>query len=157
MRALALSAISLALVALPARADEPKKEESIPCTLDKLDKEWGLKFKSLASKDGFFMKTPVKELIFTVEFTKDVTDVKAVRAAFQAGFAFETKPAKDRPLHVVFYFFDEDNVAIFKFPVSYPDGEITGKMGDAFRVVVRVSPVSFPKVKKIELRMSEKE
>ncbi len=130
----------------------------MPCTLDKLDKEWSLKFKSMTVKDSADnFKNPAKELRITLEFTKDVAEVKPIRKAFESSFAFERTPAKDRPPHVLFYMFDEDNVAITKVPLTFPEGEITGKSGDAFRAVVRVHPETFKKVKKIEIRMSEKE
>lgn len=156
MRVLAPLAILLALFALPARADEPKKEAPLPCSVDKLDKEWGLKLKSATVRDNVYLKAPVRELVVTLEFTKDVTDAKAVRKAFESSI-LEGKPVKDRPPHVLFYLFDEDNVSIGKLNVVYIEGEITGKSGDAFRVTVRTYGDTLKKAKKVDLRMSEKD
>jgi hypothetical protein len=68
--------------------------------------------------------------------------------------ALEPNPSKGQTLY--FYFFDEDNVTLGKTNVKAVEGEITGKKGDAIRVLVeaRFSP-EVAKTKKIEARPVE--
>jgi hypothetical protein len=137
------------------RADEPRNDESLPCKLDHLDKAWNLKCKSVAVKETLDHRAvPQQNVSITLEFTKDATDVKAIRTAFHA--VGDLPAPKDGPTRVLCYFFDEDNVAISKKPVMKTEGEITCKMGDAFRVVFR-APIDLEKVKRLELRPSETE
>lgn len=139
MSGLASFALLLTAFALTTSADEPKKEEGPPCKLDHLDKAWNLKCKTVSMKDTVDQfRISVKDVRVTLEFTKDAMEVKAIRAAFQ-GLGYLAAP-KDGATRVMCYFFDEDNVALYKGYVFAPEGEITGKMGDAFRVTFRCSP-----------------
>jgi hypothetical protein len=157
MKALTSCAVALSLFATaPLGADEPKKEDTPPVNIDRLDKAWNLKLKSVTVKDGTDrFRNVTKDVRLTLEFTKDVDDAKPIRRAFESEVAFEKLPPKEREGRVMFYFFDEDNVVLAKMHVSFPEGEITGKMGDAFRATVRFHAGTYAKVKKIELRMSE--
>ena len=50
------------------------------------------------------------------------------------------------------YLFDGDGVVLQKYNLSSIEGEITGVVGDAFRVVAYCEPEVFKKTKKLELR-----
>lgn len=146
--------------------DEPKKEADIKCNIDRLDKSWNLDLKNFSVKDGLSPKIvngrlskqlPVKEFWMTFAFSKDVQDAKAVRKAIVPFSTIHNVPAKNRPDHIVGYLFDAENVVIRKIDLQRTEGEITGKAGDAFRVVFNCDPDTFQKVKRFELRVAEKE
>ncbi|MBA4067787.1 MAG: hypothetical protein C0501_29635 [Isosphaera sp.] len=135
------------------------------CSVDRLEKAWGLAFKSLTVREvtanqaggaQFSQPRAFLELRFTIEFAKD-GDRKAVEKAFTPGSVLGRAVGKGRDPHVLFYLFDEDNVVVQKLLLERPEGEITGVAGDAFRAIVLCEPEAYKKVKKIELRPSEVE
>jgi hypothetical protein len=138
-----------------------------------LEKQWGLKLKSVTYTDPPGYQTeaagtgraigPV-QVTCLFEFVKDAEDVKAVREAFGIP---PTPPLGDpswRPA-VAACFFDEENVLIYKLPAgamvgSAPiEGEITGRKGDAFRMVLGIGAYeadhTLSKAKKVEFRPVE--
>lgn len=151
--------VALFALAAPVGAEEPKKGSEpgpAPVGIERLDKAWGLKFKSVTTRDATDRnRNAVKELRVTLEFTKDIEDAKSVRKGFESILAPGTPgPPAGR---AVLYLFDEENVVLGRAYVQYPEGEITGKMGDAFRAVFHVDPATYGKVKKLELRPFEVE
>jgi hypothetical protein len=164
MKAIAFAATSL-IIAGAALAQD-KKEETVECGVDRLDKSWNLTLKSATAKEvskdtlGDKKFDPPKkfaEVRITLEFAKAPASIKEVRGCFVP----ESKlPKAGEPTlpetHIQLYTFDQDNVLLKKFELSDIEGEITGKAGDAFRVVVYSEPEFFKKVKKVELRRSEK-
>jgi hypothetical protein len=163
MKAITIAAVVLAVASAAA---EDKKEQPVECGVDRLDKSWNLTLKSATatevSKESLGDKKfdkPKKftEIRITLEFAKDPASIKEVRGCFVP----ESKlPKPGEPTlpetHIQLSTFDGDNVLLKKFELSDIEGEITGKAGDAFRVVVYCEPEFFKKVKKVELRRSEK-
>lgn len=99
-------------------------------------------------------------LTFLFEFTKDVDPaqiwqlfpVPPSSATIVVGKKTETKLGPD--LRAIFMCFDEENVLVDKkYPTSY-QGEITGKSGDAFRLIIAgFDPkTSLTPIRKIEVR-----
>jgi formylglycine-generating enzyme len=129
-------AFAVLCVSLTAFAGEKKAE--IKWDMDYLDKSWGIKLKSANVNE---QKNEVKMLL---EFTKDVTDLREMRQAFQA---------PDNNAKLWFLFFDEENVAFAKTTITKEEGELTGKAGDAFRIYLS-APVSNPKAFSITKRVS---
>ena len=129
MRARVFLPMFLFAVSLPAWGGEDKAEDAIKMDLSYLEKTWGLKCKSHRITDNLGQKN----VIFLLEFTKDVENLKELRAAFSV-------PALNPAL--VFYFFDEDNVLVHKSVIAMIQGEVTGKKGDAIRVSLRYRTAS---------------
>lgn len=119
---------------------EENKKDGITYNMDYLEKTWGIKFKNAAFQSG----RPSAYLI-TLEFTKDVENLQAMRDAFKSKM----------PARLLFYFFDKESVSLGKTPALLIQGELTGKKGDAFRV--KVMPLIDHKVPiaKIEARAAE--
>jgi hypothetical protein len=165
MKAIAFAATAL-LVTCAAAVAQDKKEQTVECGVDRLDKSWSLTLKSATAKEvskdtiGDRKFDPPKtftEIRITLEFAKAPASIKEVRGCFVP----ESKlPKPGEPTlpqtHIQLYTFDQDNVLLKKFELSAIEGEITGKAGDAFRVVVYCEPEFFKTVKKVELRRSEK-
>lgn len=164
MRTFDLAAAVLATTAQsqePKREPEPRKEENVTCSVDRLDKAWGLAVKSLTVREvsrdfvgGIKQGSalPYCEVWVTLAFAK-VGDRKAVARAFSP---FSNRaPVKDRPALAVFYLLDEDGVVIRKHYLERVEGEVTGAEGDAFRAVLMIEPETYKKAKKIDVRMSE--
>jgi hypothetical protein len=129
-------------------ADEPK-EKGIPCDTKQLDEKWNLKLKSLKTHLPLqaFSEGEVR-IVF--EFTKDVDEdtVKTIRKAFEG----------DGQPFVQCCFFDRDNIVISKRRFTSIKGEVTGKPGEAFAVIVMKCPEGIIlKTKKIELRLAKDE
>lgn len=150
----------------PKKETEPRKEESIKCNLGHLDKAWNLQLKSMIVKDTLSPKLvegretkqfPICEIRITLEFTKDAADVKEIRKSFVEFSSLHKTPVASRGNYILFYLFDEDNVSLQKAYLEHVEGEITGKAGDAFRVVFHCDPDIRKKIKKIEPRPFEKE
>jgi hypothetical protein len=150
----------------PKKETEPRKEESIKCNLGHLDKAWNLQFKSMTVKDTLSPKFvdgreskqyPICEVRITLEFTKDAADVKEIRKSHVEFSILHRTPVGNRGNYMLYYLFDEDNVVLQKAYLDRVEGEITGKSGDAFRVVFSTDPATYKKIKKIEPRPFEKE
>jgi hypothetical protein len=130
------------------------------------EKAWGLKVKTV--KCNVTGNPTTYRVVF--EFSKDLKgeELRQVRLAFPApstpntGTAQAKSPPadeKDRPTRIEVHFFDEDGVVIERCQNYTVEGEITGKMGDAFRVLLAFSDRSASrkgqasKISKVELRM----
>ncbi len=123
-----------------------KQQGGIKFEMGYLEKTWGIKYKShTVVEDGLKIK-------MVVEFTKDAEDLPALCDCLSPILPGVTK--KKIPLW--FYFFDSDNVVLAKGFVAQIQGEITGKKGDAFRVLVAV-PLknALTQTRKIEARPEE--
>lgn len=154
MKALILAMTSIAL-ALPAIAQGPD-EKNIKVRVDHLEKSWGIKFKSVAVTNGARSGVPVKEIKITLEFTKDITeaaDLADLRKALTPPFF---SPKKDPEIRLYFFLFDDDNVAVQKLLIEELQGELSGKAGDAFRVLIFTGEDTLKKTRKIESRPAEK-
>ncbi len=162
MKALAFAAATLFVTV----AAEDKKEEKVACVVDRLDKSWNLTLKSATAKEvkkdsigdqKFKEPKTFAEVRITLEFAKAPASIKEVRGCFVPESMLPKPGEPTLPeTHIQLYTFDDDNVLLKKFELSAIEGEITGKGGDAFRVVVYCEPEFFKKVKKVELRRSEK-
>jgi hypothetical protein len=142
--------------------------------LSYLEKTWGIKCKShtITSPEPIFLNfkagfdkggtfrnggrqqvgAPPAKVKFLLEFTKDVENLKELREAFTP------LPVGAREAPLWFYFFDEDNVFVYKTPPNEIEGEIAGKKGDAVRLLVtNMGHEHFEKTRKIEARPGEKE
>lgn len=140
-----------AVVTFPALASaqekkDPPKDEELKCVTDQLEKAWGLKLKSMVVIEKPEGQGNVK---ITLEFTNDVTDVKALRTAFAGSIGI---PLNFDNLPLVWFLFDEDNVSIAKHVVVRTEGDITGVKGDAFRLYLSIDPMILKKAKKLEAR-----
>ena len=134
-------AFAVLCACLPTFAGEKKSE--IKWDMEYLDNTWGIKLKSAKVDE---QKNEVKMLL---EFTKDVTDLQQMREAFQT---------TDNKAGLWFLFFDEDNVAFAKGKIKSAEGELTGKAGEAFRIVLAApesNPKAFSMTKKVVVRPSE--
>jgi hypothetical protein len=60
------------------------------------------------------------------------------------------------PVLLWFYSFDKENVSLGKTYIKNLEGEITGKEGDAFRVLIEIPQKQFVETKKVEARPAEK-
>jgi hypothetical protein len=127
------------------------KNINLKYNLDYLEKTWGIKLKSpqidLRGRGG-------SEIKLLLEFTKDVENVQGMRDAFQP---IIITSAKDNRLpKLYFYVFDDDNVSLAKMQITYTQGEVTGKKGDAFRITVgQIGGTDLQKAKKLEVRPAE--
>jgi hypothetical protein len=147
MRAAGILPILFLFVSVAA-SDEKNPEVLVP--LEKwntihLEKMWGLKLTKVYGPT----KGGTAGFACVLEFTKDAEDVKAVQKAF--GFVSDNPQAK--PQYEV-YFFDADKVLIHKAPfrIDGPGTQITGKAGDAFRIVVIAPGRNLDSAKKAEFR-----
>jgi hypothetical protein len=130
------------------------------------EKAWGLKVKTVKCNPS--VSPTAYRVVF--EFSKDLKgeELRQIRLAFPAPSSPNTgaPPAKsppsdekDRPVRIEIHFFDEDGVVIERCQSYSVEGEITGKMGDAFRVLLTFADRSAsrngqaPKISKVELRM----
>lgn len=159
-------AFAVAALLVTCAAADDNKEQKIKCGVDRLDKSWNLMLKSATATEvqkeslggkKFDKAKTFAEVRITLEFAKAPASIREVRLCFTPE---DKLPKPGEPTlpetHIQLYTFDEDNVLLKKFDLSAIEGEITGKAGDAFRVVVFLDPEFFKKVKKVELRRSEK-
>jgi hypothetical protein len=131
------------------KKEKPKEEGELKCVVDQFDKPWGIEFKSMAIMDSRAKgETEVK---ITLDFTKDVQNVTEMRRAFAAS---GSAPANLDNHPIVFYLFDADNVSIGKYVIMKSEGDLTGVMGDAFRIILRIDTETFKKAKKLEARLA---
>src|SRR5262249_54730862 len=119
------------------KKEPPKDDEGFKLVVEQFDKAWGIKFKSMTTKDtptkGYDVGTQT-DIKITLEFTKDVSDVFTMRIAFAARGVLA---GNDEP-QILFYLFDEENVSIDKFLIMKTEGELTGVKGDAFRILLQI-------------------
>jgi hypothetical protein len=147
-----LVAISILTATVGTHAQEKKEEprtDGLKCVVEQLDKAYGIKMKSVATKD-FAPQGFDTEIKITFEFTKDVADMKALKETFVAN---DNPPAKLDTYPLVFHLFDEDNVSLKKLVVRQIQGDLTGVKGDAFRIILQCDTATFKKTKKIEARL----
>ena len=140
-------------VAEPAdtkKAVETPKAGDVPLPLDKwemaaVEKNFGLKFKSL-SFDG-------TAYTFLVEFTKDLTpeELTEVQTAFPFG-----RPDVRSASKVYVRFLDKDNVQLEKSPYWTALTELTGKKGEAFRLVTS-APAKGKEAVRAEIRLPQED
>jgi hypothetical protein len=101
-----------------------------------LEKTWGLKVKSMKYSE------PTHDSVkITVEFTKDLDELKGLAQEFGGGNST-----------LWFYSFDEEMVVLNKVKVGGLEGELTGKKGDAFRFVITLDP---KKTRTVEARSTQ--
>jgi hypothetical protein len=122
-----------------------KQEPAVKFNLDYLDKTWHIKFKS-----AVYIKPSSPSVLpawkFTLEFTKDIEDTEGLKKAFS-----------NKSEALVFWLFDEDNVSIGRGFIGRTEGELSGKAGDAFRVLIEVTAtVELQKARKLEVRPATK-
>src|SRR5262249_21233863 len=111
---------------------------------DYLKKTWGIEFKSASvDKSG--------EVKLLLEFSKDLTDLKAMREALSP---YSGIP-KATQVRLYFYCFDQDNVSLGKSWITKLEGELSGQQGDAFKLAFNLPPNSAGKVRKVEVRPNE--
>ncbi len=120
----------------PGEPDKPaQKEDSPPITLEKwgfaaVEKAWGLKCKSVA-----YTPTPFPpRYTFVVEFTRDLMPEEL--QALKVAFPFAVRPGVVQS-KVDVYFFDKDNVIEANHNNCQALTELTGEMGDAFRLSIQ--------------------
>jgi hypothetical protein len=136
-----------------ADKDPEKKDDGPKFDLSYLEKTWGIKFKSQSVTEIEMSKVFLNEIKILLEFTKDVENLKELRQAFTP----PPMPLKaDTIVPLWFIFFDEDNVSLGRALRWNTEGEISGKKGDAFRVVLFFDSAKFKKTRKIEARAGEK-
>jgi len=134
------------------KADEKKKEDVKVVTVD-LEERWGTKYKSHTVEDVTDGGIPKKKVKVLLEFAKNATEdeLRVMRALFGPG------PSAQLNYQLWVYCFDEDNVSIGKFELDKPEKEVSGRKGDAFRLIVAIDAKTFMKTCKIEAREGEKE
>lgn len=127
---------------------ETPKADDVPIPLDKWDraaveKTFGLRFKSVSFNRPFYT--------FVVEFTKDLTpaELKEVQAAFPF-----TGPDVKSASKVYVRFMDKDNVQLEKSPYWTVLTELTGKKGEAFRLVTS-APANATDAVRAEIRLPD--
>ncbi|HEY1187989.1 MAG TPA: hypothetical protein VGE74_10045 [Gemmata sp.] len=125
----------------------PPKEVPLVFSVGTLDRAWNLKIKSahVADVPGI-IKDDATAVRLTLEFTADTADVAALRAALEPATA-------DPDPRVVFYLFDGENVPYTKSLIASGEGDIMGRLGDAFRLTARFDPKTFARAKRVELRL----
>jgi hypothetical protein len=125
-----------------------KFPDTIKLNFDVLDKVYGIKIKSaLVKEEQHASKT---EMIFTLEFTKDVENVRALYETFAPSSGV---PFRFNELPLVFYMFDEDNVVVGKIVIMGGEGEPSGVKGEAFRIFLSAPTETFQRTKRIEARL----
>jgi hypothetical protein len=128
-----------------------KKEHAPKVDLSYLKQTWGLECKSQKVERNYGAGGGM-QITFRLEFTRDVPNLKEMREQFTAQGPNSTDSA------LWFYFFDDENVVIYKTPPNKIEGEVTGVKGDAIRVIIfAISDSVLEKTQKIEVRPGEKE
>ena len=142
-----------------AKKDDAKKE-GIVWNMDYLDKAWGIKVKSVQVNKipvmGKDSESPLRVASLLCEFSKDVP----VEAIVNDGkVVFFLRPLEEMraalspksPSQTLFYLFDAENIVLSKNRVENIVGELTGKKGDVFRLILQFTPP----VSKVEARPPE--
>ena len=140
-----------------ARKDDAKKE-GIVWNMDYLDKTWGIKVKSVQvnkiKNKGEDSESPERTANLLCEFSKDLP-VEAVVVADMINISrplgeMRSALSPKSPSQMVFYLFDAENIVLSKSGVQDIVGELTGKKGDVFRLILHFS--NKPPVSKVEAR-----
>lgn len=168
MRAIAFAAASLFVASLAAgtSAREGKDAPAFKVSTEHLDKSWNLAVKSVRVKEvkkeslGDQKFTPPKaftEVHITLEFADEPGSVKEIRRRFvtEANMPKVGEAALKEP-QTQLWFLDGEGVELKKLEPWSIEGEITGVVKDAFRVVVFVDPELIKKTKKIDFRPASK-
>jgi hypothetical protein len=143
----------LLIVSSSALADDEKKENGPKVDLSYLRNMWGLECKS-QKVERYFGGGGGKQITFRLEFTRDVPNNFKERLREQ----LTARESKSSDAALWFYFFDGENVAVYKTPPNKIEGEVTGVKGDAIRLsIVAISDEILDKAQKIEVRPGEKE
>lgn len=155
MRTLAWFIAASALVfAGSSHAKDTKNDTKFPDTtklnFDILDKVYGIKMKSAAVREERSIHTSKTVITITLDFTKDVENVRALYETFAPSSGV---PFRFDALPLVFYMFDEDNVAVGKIVISAVEGEPSGVKGEAFRIFLSCPTETFQRTKRIESRL----
>jgi hypothetical protein len=153
MRAL----VGFVVLAVSASAPDPTQPGSCPIKKEQWkagdgEKLWGLK----AGNAGWAKNQTPPCIGLSVEFGKDLkpNEVKELQQA-------TAKQNVNGGILLQVHFFDEDGVVIYKCDNYGLQGDISGRKGDAFRILLPMqgtlapleSPQNAEKVKKVELRM----
>jgi hypothetical protein len=155
-------AFAAALLATTAAAED-KKDEVVNCSADRLDKSWNIIVKSATAKEvskeslgdlKFGSPKTFIEIRVTLEFAKNAASPKEVNSVFlpESKLPKPGDVAKDD--HIQLYLADADGIVLKHLNPLAIEGELTGKAGDAFRMVFYCDPELFKKVKKMDLRRS---
>lgn len=151
-----LTIVTFSLAFQPTQADTPPIPKERWSAAD-AEKTWGIKIKNVSHT------TPTVgdkgKYIVILEFTKELKDeeLKSLQEAFA-----KRKNNKDNNARLQFHFFDADGAVFAKCTSDigyYLEGDLTGRKGDAFRVLIQGSQpdvISTPqdgKIKKVEIRM----
>jgi len=160
MRVVLSVAFLFAFAAVLARADEPKSDLPIPqdkWDLSYLEKQWNVTLKSVKCNKKGTGEAGYFELL--LEFTKDTSDVQGLVSTMiesrGSGAGSASGVLGGKP---VFHLcvFDSDNVMIQKVTqIGLSAGEISGKQGDAFRVVFVINSDALGKAAKVQARPLE--
>jgi hypothetical protein len=96
------------------------------------------------------------EIRVTLEFAKNAASPKEVRGVFLAESQLPKVGEVAKDDHIQLYLSDADGIVLKKLNPLAVEGEITAKAGDAFRLVFYCDPELYKKVKKMDLRRSER-
>ena len=141
-----------------AKKDDAKKE-GIVWNMDYLDKAWGIKVKSVQVNKMKIMgedsESPERTATLLCEFSKDVPVEATVNDGKVVFFLLPLKEMRaalsaKSPSPMLYYLFDAENIILSKSPAQDIVGELTGKKGDAFRLILQFS--TKPPVSKVEAR-----
>ncbi len=139
---------------MPNDYEPTLKGGSLSFPILRLPSDWELKLKAAKEQEASAHPENLVRLTLTFAFLNDVDDIKGLRRAFRPSTPTAQANFASREEHVAFYFFDEENVVIHKAEPGELEGvEVTGKVGDAFRVVFYCPPDVYEKAKKIEPRV----
>jgi hypothetical protein len=141
-----LSLLVVATFGVRSQDKEKPKGEGIKCDMEYLEKTWGIKCKSLTLESSGKLK-------LLMEFTKDVSDLKAMREALTPP---NLRDGKESEPTFYFHYFDKENVQLMKVRVEKLEGELSGKKGDAFRIYLPWGGGNSVNTVKIEGRPAEK-
>jgi hypothetical protein len=141
-----------------AKKDDAKKE-GIVWNMDYLDKTWGIKVKSVQVNKiqvmGKDSESPLRVASLLCEFSKDLPVEATVNDGKVVFFLLPLKEMRaalspKSPSPMLYYLFDAEDIILSKSPAQDIVGELTGKKGDAFRLILQFSTV--PPVSKVEAR-----
>jgi hypothetical protein len=139
------------------KAEEGKKVGDIEFDMSYLEKSWGIKYKAHTVQQELYRSKVrsmyMKRVSILLEFTKDLDNLTDLRQAFTT-YSVDKKP--ETPVDLWFYAFDKDNVAISKQWPTQVQGDLSGKKGDAFRVLLMVSDDYYPGLRRIAARPGDK-
>ncbi len=153
-RLVPLPLLTVCVLALTGAAQEGKEGE-IKGSSEFLEKRWGIQVKNIRvddKKTGNRRISEWAEVRLTLEFGKDVEELQSMRQSFSPG----PGDGKGNRVILCYYLFDKENVSLTKVYLEQTEGELTGKKGDAFRVILKVKPAAvMQKVVRIDIRRVE--